>query len=66
LVVTGILLGLVTWENALLAADRLQFSVDERGELKQLADVDPRAVFEMELGDRLLCHPDGNVETLAA
>jgi hypothetical protein len=50
LVVTGILLGLVTWENALLATDRLRFSFDERDELKQLADVEPRAVFEMELG----------------
>jgi hypothetical protein len=66
LVVTGILLGLVALENALLAADRLQFLVDERDELEQLADVEPRTVFEMELGGRLLSHPDGNVETLAA
>ncbi len=62
----GILLGLVTLENALLAADRLQFFFDERDEREQLADVEPRAVFEMELGGRLLSHPDGNVETLAA
>ena len=64
-VVIGILLGLVTLENALLAADRLQLPVDQRDELEQLADVKPRAAFEMELGGRLLSHPDGNVETLA-
>jgi hypothetical protein len=46
----GILLGLVTLENALLAADRLQFLVDQCDELEQLADVQPRAVFEMEPG----------------
>ena len=50
LVVTGILLGLVALENALLAADRLQFLVDQRDELEQLADVEPGVVFEMELG----------------
>ena len=50
LVVTGILLGLVALENALLAADRLQFLVDERDELEQLADVEPRVVFETEPG----------------
>jgi len=66
LVVTGILLGLVAWENALLATDRLQFFLEERDDLKQLADVEPRAVFEMEPCGRLLCHPDRNVETLAA
>ena len=49
-VVMGILLGLVTLENALLAADRLQFLVDQRNELEQLADVEPRSVFEMQLG----------------
>ncbi len=49
-VVTGILLCLVALENALLAADRLQFFLDQRDELEQLADVEPRAVFEMELG----------------
>ncbi len=65
-VVTGILLCLVALENALLAADRLQFFFDERDELEQLADVESRAVFEMELGGRLLSHPDGHVETLAA
>ena len=64
MVVTGILLGLVALENALLAADRLQFLVDQRDELEQLADVEPRVVFEMEPGGRLLSHPDGNVETL--
>ena len=64
--VTGILLCLVALENALPAADRLQFFLDERGEPEQPADVEPRGVFEMELGGRLLCHPDGNVETLAA
>jgi hypothetical protein len=41
---------LVALENALLAADRLQFFFDERDELEQLANVEPRAVFEMELG----------------
>jgi hypothetical protein len=56
---------LVALENALLAADRLQFSFDQRDELEQLADVKSRAVFEMELGGRLLSHPDGNVESLA-
>jgi hypothetical protein len=56
---------LVALENALLATDRLQFFVDERDELEQLADVEPRAVFEMEPGGRLVSHPDGNVETLA-
>ena len=61
----GILLGLVTLENALLAADRLQFLVDQCNELEQLADVQPRAAFEMEPGGGLLGHPDGNVETLA-
>jgi hypothetical protein len=40
---------LVALENALLAADRLQFFLDERDELEQLADVEPRAVLEMEL-----------------
>ncbi len=50
LVVTGILLCLVALENALLAADRLQFFLDQRDELEQLADVEPRAFFEMELG----------------
>ena len=50
----------------MLAADRLQFLVDERHELKQLPDVEPRAVLEMELGGCFLSHPDGNVETLAA
>ena len=50
LVATGILLGLVALENVLLAADRLQFLVDERDELEQLADVEPRAVFEMKPG----------------
>jgi len=64
-VVIGILLGLVALENALLAADRLQLPVDQRDELEQLADVEPRAAFEAELGGRLLSHPDGNVETLA-
>jgi len=49
-VVTGILLCLVALENALLAADRLQFLSDERDELEQLADVEPRAILEMELG----------------
>ncbi len=49
-VVTGILLCLVALENALLAADRLQFFLDQRDELEQLADVEPGAVFEMELG----------------
>ena len=49
-VVTGILLCLVALENALLAADRLQFFLDQRDELEQLEDVEPRAVFEMELG----------------
>ncbi len=58
--------GLVALENALLAADRLQFFFDERDELEQLTDVEPRAVFEMELDGPLLSHPDGNVETLAA
>jgi len=57
---------LVALENALLAADRLQFFFDERDELEQLADVEPRAVFEMEPGGRLVSHPDGNVETLTA
>ena len=66
LVVTGILLCLVALENALLAADRLQFFFDQHDELEQLADVEPRAVFEMQLGGRLLSHPDWNVETLAA
>ena len=65
-VVTGILLCLVALENALLAADRLQFLVDQRDELEQLANVEPRVVFEMKPGGRLLSHPDGNVETLAA
>ena len=65
LVVTGILLGLVALENALLAADRLQFFVNQCDELEQLVDVEPRAVFEMEPGGRLVSHPDGNVETLA-
>ena len=46
--------------------DRLQVSLDEREELEQLADVQPRATFEMERGGRLLGHPDGNVEALAA
>jgi hypothetical protein len=41
---------LVALENALLAADRLQFFLDQRDELKQPADVEPRGVFEMELG----------------
>ncbi len=50
LVVTGILLCLVALENALLAADRLQFFLDQHDEFKQLADVEPRAVFETELG----------------
>ncbi len=50
----------------MLAADRLQSCLDQRDELEQLADVEPRAVFEMELGGRLLSHPDGHVETLAA
>ena len=62
----GILLGLVALENALLAADRLQLFFDLRDELEQLVDVEPRAVLEMELGGRLLSHPDGNVETFAA
>lgn len=62
----GILLGLVTSENALLAADRLQFFFDQRDDLEQLADVEPRTVLQMELGGRLLSHPDGNVETFAA
>jgi hypothetical protein len=56
---------LVALENALLAADRLQFLFDERDELEQLVDVEPRAALEMELGGRLLSHPDGNVETFA-
>ena len=46
--------------------DRLLVSFDEREELEQLADVQPRAAFEMELGGRLLGHPDGDVEALAA
>ncbi len=46
LVVTGILLGLVALENALLAADRLQFFLDERGELEQLADVGRKRLSE--------------------
>ena len=46
-------------------ADRLHVSLDEREELKQLADVQPRAAFELELGGRLLSHPDGNAEALA-
>jgi hypothetical protein len=46
-------------------ADRLQVSLDEREELEQLADVQPRPVFEVDLGGRLLGHPDGNVEALA-
>ena len=50
LVVTGILLCLVALENALLAADRLHFFSDERDDLEQLANVEPRAVLEMELG----------------
>jgi hypothetical protein len=62
----GILLGLVTLENALLAADRLQFFFDQRDDLEQLADVEPRAVVQTELGGCLLSHPDWNVETLAA
>jgi hypothetical protein len=41
---------LVALENALLATDRLQFFLDQHNELEQLADVEPRAVFEMELG----------------
>jgi len=41
---------LVALENALLAADRLQFFLDQRDELEQLEDVEPRAVLEMELG----------------
>ncbi len=49
----------------MLAADRFQFFSDQRDEPEKLADVEPRAVFEMELGGRLLSHPDGNVETLA-
>ena len=61
----GILLCLVALENALLAADRLHSFVDQSDELEQLADVEPRAVFEMELRGRLLGHPDGNAETLA-
>jgi len=52
-------------ENALLEVDRLQFFFDARDELEQLANVEPRAVFETELGGRLLSHPNGNVETLA-
>jgi hypothetical protein len=56
---------LVALENALLAADRLQFFLEQRDELEQLANVEPRAVFEMEPGGRLVSHPDGNVETLA-
>ena len=62
----GILLCLVALENALLAADRLQFFFDQRDELEQLADVEPRVVFEMQPGGRLLSHPHGNVETFAA
>ena len=50
LVVTGILLGLVALENALLAADRFQFSLNQCDKLEQLAHVEPRTVFEMELG----------------
>ena len=65
LVVTGILLCLVASEHALSAADRLQVFSEQRNELEQLADVEPRAAFEMEPGGRLLSHPDGNVETLA-
>ena len=49
----------------MLAADRLQFFVNQCDELEQLADVEPRAVFEMEPGGRLVSHPDRNVETLA-
>ena len=49
-VFTGILLCLVALENALLAADRLQFFLDQCDELKQPADVEPRDVFKMELG----------------
>jgi hypothetical protein len=41
---------LVALENALPAADRLQFFLDQRDELEQLANVEPRVVFEMELG----------------
>jgi hypothetical protein len=41
---------LVALENALLAADRLQFFLDQRDEFEQLANVEPRGVFEMELG----------------
>ena len=66
MVVTGILLGLVALENAIRAADRLRVFLDEREEFEQLADVEPWAVFEMEPGGRLLSHPDGNVESLAA
>ena len=47
------------------AADRLLFVFETRHELEQLANVEPRAVFEAELGGRLLSHPHGNVETLA-
>ncbi len=48
------------------AADRLQFVFETRHQLEQLANVEPRAVFEAELGGRLLGHPHGNVETLAS
>jgi hypothetical protein len=46
----GILRCLVALENALPAADRLQFSFDQLDELEQLADVEPRTVLEMQLG----------------
>ena len=65
-VVTGTLLGLVASENAIRVTDRLQASLDEREELEQLAGVQPWATFETKLGGRLLSHPDGNVEALAA
>ncbi len=58
----GILLGLVALENALLAADRLQFFFDQRDELEQLADVEPRVVFEMQLGGRFLSIHTGTLK----
>jgi hypothetical protein len=41
-------------------------SLNEREELEQLADVEPRVVFETQPGSRLLSHPDRNAEGLAA
>jgi hypothetical protein len=57
---------LVASEHALSAADRLQLLLDESDELEQRAELKPRIVYNLEFGARLLRHPDGNVDALAA